>query len=125
MECPICFITEEVSMEMDCTHKLCMNCYQQWFDTNHTCPVCRTVHYHYGYMDNCRYSVITEMKSIFKNAKEEVDNHIFDNTPDTDEEIDTDEEPINKDEIYVHCIFMALEGHLQEQYQRTYWGIRR
>jgi len=40
MECPVCY--DAVStVDLNCTHKMCQGCAEQWLQRNPTCPVCR------------------------------------------------------------------------------------
>ena len=41
--CPICMEEKEDMYSTDCEHKMCKECFDDWFDKNKiTCPLCRT-----------------------------------------------------------------------------------
>ena len=39
-ECPVCYDAVP-TVELNCTHKMCQGCAEQWLQRNPTCPVCR------------------------------------------------------------------------------------
>ena len=40
MECPVCYDAVP-TVELNCTHKMCQGCAEQWLQRNPSCPVCR------------------------------------------------------------------------------------
>jgi hypothetical protein len=44
-DCSICIepLTKIKSKELNCKHKFHIECIQNWYNVNHTCPICRTV----------------------------------------------------------------------------------
>ena len=41
MECPVCYDAVP-TVSLNCTHKMCQGCAEQWLQRNPTCPICRT-----------------------------------------------------------------------------------
>ena len=40
MECPVCYDAVP-TVSLNCTHKMCQGCADQWLQRNPTCPICR------------------------------------------------------------------------------------
>ena len=40
IDCPICFEKEDNIVELNCGHKICFECSQNWFEENTKCPIC-------------------------------------------------------------------------------------
>jgi hypothetical protein len=43
IECPICFedLTEKKILTLHCKHKICFDCFKEWYKMKNTCPICR------------------------------------------------------------------------------------
>ena len=43
MECPVCFqkLTTTTQIHLECNHRLCSHCAQEWIIPHSTCPLCR------------------------------------------------------------------------------------